>query len=200
MTDTKRLAVLLWAVGMLLAVVWTVTACEARRANDLAKVNVELMEQVQEMEVAAADMARRTKAAESGRAEAEARAEELQRQVEALTAQVEDVTFGYDEVVEATGWDGDGTFRLTFYCPCERCCGEYADGITATGSMATAGRTVAVDPAVIPLGSTVRIGGHDYVAEDTGVHGHTIDVFVDDHQEALRLGTYKTTVQWRENA
>jgi len=83
-----------------------------------------------------------------------------------------------------------GEFKLTAYCPCEKCCGEWADGITYTGTVATAGRTVAVDPSVIPLGSTVRINGHDYIAEDIGgaIKENRIDVFFDSHQAALQFG------------
>ena len=83
-----------------------------------------------------------------------------------------------------------GTFKLTAYCPCEKCCGEWADGFTYTGTVATAGRTVAVDPSVIPLGSTVRINGHDYIAEDIGgaIKENRIDVFFDSHQAALQFG------------
>jgi len=122
---------------------------------------------------------------------------ELELEHTALENKTDDLQFAYDEVVDATGWDGSGTFRLTFYCPCEKCCGKYADGITATGTTAAEGRTIAVDPKVIPLGSEVRINGHTYIAEDTGVHGHTIDVFVSDHQEALRLGVQTADVAWR---
>jgi len=43
-----------------------------------------------------------------------------------------------------------GTFTVTHYCPCEICCGK-TDGITYTGTQATEGRTVAVDPEVILL-------------------------------------------------
>ena len=83
-----------------------------------------------------------------------------------------------------------GEFKLTAYCPCEKCCGEWADGITYTGTVATAGRTVAVDPRVIPLGSTVRINGHDYIAEDIGgaIKENRVDVFFDTHQAALQFG------------
>ena len=49
-----------------------------------------------------------------------------------------------------------GEFKLTAYCPCMKCCGK-TDGITATGTTATEGRTIAVDPRVIPYGSTVTI-------------------------------------------
>ena len=61
-----------------------------------------------------------------------------------------------------------GTFKLTAYCACSACCGQWADGITATGTTARAGRTIAVDPSVIPLGSTVYINGREYIAEYTG--------------------------------
>ena len=83
-----------------------------------------------------------------------------------------------------------GEFKLTAYCPCEKCCGEWADGITYTGTRATEGRTVAVDPSVIPLGSTVRINGHDYIAEDIGgaIKENRVDVFFDTHQAALQFG------------
>lgn len=82
-------------------------------------------------------------------------------------------------------------FKTTGYCACRKCCGKWADGKTATGTTATAGRTVAVDKKVIPLGSIVTIDGVDYVAEDTGVKGHVIDVFYGSHDEALGHG-----VQW----
>lgn len=61
-----------------------------------------------------------------------------------------------------------GVFKITHYCACSICCGEYSNGITASGTTAQAGRTIAVDPSLIPLGSSVVINGHTYVAEDTG--------------------------------
>lgn len=85
------------------------------------------------------------------------------------------------------------TFTITYYCPCEKCCGK-SDGITATGTKATEGRTVGVDSNVIPLGSELIIDGQAYIAEDTGnIKGKTIDVFVNSHERALELG--RTTKQ-----
>ncbi len=83
-----------------------------------------------------------------------------------------------------------GEFKLTAYCTCSKCCGKWADGITATGTQATAGRTIAVDPDVIPLGSTVIINGTEYIAEDVGgaIKGNRIDVLFNTHQEALQFG------------
>lgn len=82
------------------------------------------------------------------------------------------------------------TFTVTAYCPCVACCGDSADGITATGTIATQGRTVAVDPFVIPLGSVVVIDGHEYIAEDIGgaIDGNHVEIFFDSHEDALIWG------------
>ena len=89
--------------------------------------------------------------------------------------------------------------ELTAYFPCEKCCGRWAGGCTATGTVPTAGRTVGVDPEVIPLGATVYIDGQAYQAEDTGAFtGNIIDIYMDSHEEALRFGRREATVTWAE--
>lgn len=88
--------------------------------------------------------------------------------------------------------------RVTYYCPCALCCGKWADGVTATGAAPQEGVTVAVDPTVIPLGSTVYLDGRAYTAQDTGVSGAAVDVYVADHQRALRLGIRRADVSWKE--
>lgn len=77
---------------------------------------------------------------------------------------------------------------------CSACCGKN-DGITATGTAATEGRTVAVDPSVIPYGATIEIIYPDgsraqYVAEDCGgaIKAQRLDVFFADHQAAQEFG------------
>lgn len=87
-----------------------------------------------------------------------------------------------------------GEFKLTAYCSCYECCGKNPGDIgykiTKSGTVATEGRTVAVDPTVIPLGSRLIIDGHEYIAEDTGavIKGNKIDVYIDDHHKALIFG------------
>lgn len=83
----------------------------------------------------------------------------------------------------------------TAYCPCEKCCGEWADGITSTGVTAKAGRTIAVDPSVIPYGTEIEIDGHIYVAEDCGgaIKGNVVDIYFDTHAEALEFGRQTKT-------
>ncbi len=89
-----------------------------------------------------------------------------------------------------------GTYIITHYCACTKCCGK-SDGITATGTKATANRTIAVDPKVIPLGSEVVIDGQTYIAEDIGgaIKGNRIDIYCDSHQEALNRGKIKREVR-----
>ena len=88
------------------------------------------------------------------------------------------------------------TATLTAYCPCVKCCGK-SDGITASGTQATAGRTVAVDTRLIPYGTEISIDGKTYIAEDCGgkIKGYTIDVFFDSHEEALNFGRQTKTVK-----
>ncbi|MDF2926664.1 MAG: hypothetical protein K0R57_5578 [Paenibacillaceae bacterium] len=64
-------------------------------------------------------------------------------------------------------------------------------GITYSGVRAEEGRTVAVDPKVIPLGSIVYIEGVGIrKAEDTGsaIKGSKIDVYMEDVSEARTFG------------
>lgn len=96
---------------------------------------------------------------------------------------------GVVNYIDAPEYIDLGTYKLTAYCACVNCCGK-TDGITSTGVKATSGRTIAVDPEVIPYGSEVVIDGHTYIAEDCGgaIRGKRIDVYFDTHQEALEFG------------
>lgn len=88
-----------------------------------------------------------------------------------------------------------GDFTATAYCPCVECCGK-TDGITATGTKATAGRTIAVDPDVIPYGTEVIINGHTYTAEDCGgaIVGNSVDIFFNTHEEAQQFGVQEVEI------
>lgn len=102
------------------------------------------------------------------------------------------------EAYEAIGaYEYIGECTVTYYCcePYAHVCGD-GDGLTATGLPVTPG-VVAVDPEVIPLGSTVIIDGQAYLAADTGgaVRGNHVDIAVATHQEALELGT-RTAEVW----
>ena len=82
------------------------------------------------------------------------------------------------------------TATITAYCPCSECCGNYSNGITSSGTKAIEGRTIAVDPTVIPYGAKVVIDNEIYIAEDTGgsLNGYEIDLFFKNHDDALKFG------------
>ena len=104
---------------------------------------------------------------------------------------------GIGEVNATTDMYGTclGNFKITYYCACEKCCNK-ADGITATGSRVAEGRTIAVDPSVIPYGTKVIIGGHIFTAEDCGgaIKQNHIDIYVNSHEEAEALGVANASV------
>lgn len=89
---------------------------------------------------------------------------------------------------------------ITGYCAC---CTPYADinrngagqVLTASGRWVNIGEAVAVDPDIIPLGSTVTIGGKTYIAADTGVKGYVVNVLMT-HEEAHRAGVQRVLVRW----
>ena len=92
---------------------------------------------------------------------------------------------------------------VTFYCAerYKHICGT-GDGIAYDGTPVIPWATCAVDPSIIPLGSTVMVdlgdgyGLRTLVANDTGVKGNHIDICVPTHDEALRLGIQTSTVYW----
>ena len=91
--------------------------------------------------------------------------------------------------------------RVTAYCHCDKCCGKWADGITASGKPVTAnkGRFVAA-PVGIPFGTLISIpgysGGLPVPVLDRGgaIRGDRLDVFFVTHQEALNWGVRELAV------
>ena len=85
-----------------------------------------------------------------------------------------------------------GEFKLTHYCTEKRdhICGN-GDGLTATGTRITVGKSIAVDPDIIPYGTQVYIEGYGWrVADDCGgaVKSKHIDIAVETHSDALSMG------------
>lgn len=92
-----------------------------------------------------------------------------------------------------------GTYRITAYCSCEKCCGEWAknrpDGIVygASGEELVAGVSCA---SPLPFGTVVEIEGlGEYVVQDRTAawvvekYGEQqIDIYFDNHEAACEFG------------
>ena len=98
------------------------------------------------------------------------------------------------------GYESLGTYTLTAYCNCAKCCGSYAGGKTASGTTPKAGRTIAVDPKIIPYGTEIYINHHKYIAEDCGgaIKGNHIDIYFNNHSECLEFGKQEAEVYKRK--
>lgn len=85
---------------------------------------------------------------------------------------------------------------VTAYCSCAICCGK-TNGITASGTRATQGRTIAA-PSTYAFGTKLKLEGYGtYVVEDRGgaIKGNKLDLYFNSHAEALAWGrrTIKVT-------
>jgi 3D (Asp-Asp-Asp) domain-containing protein len=86
----------------------------------------------------------------------------------------------------------ESSFTATAYC---------TGRVTATGTT-PADKTVAADPAVLAMGSRIRLTGLDrryngaYIVTDTGsrVRGRRIDLFIRDCHEAVKFGRRRARV------
>jgi len=106
--------------------------------------------------------------------------------------QVQNITTSRSSTSRA---DGTRLFKVTAYCPCLKCCGK-TNGITASGTKAAPGRTIATSTQ-FTFGTKLLINGTTYVVEDRGgaIKGDRIDVYFNTHQEALQWGVKYLPVQ-----
>lgn len=108
--------------------------------------------------------------------------------LEQLDSEITDLNIQISELERTISfyesWQCLGEFKVTYYWP-----GEDSYGTaTSTGVTAQEGRTVAVDPNIIPYGSEIMIEGHIYVAEDTGsalIGNKIIDIFVNEPKQEM---------------
>jgi len=85
---------------------------------------------------------------------------------------------------------------VTAYCPCTKCCGSHAQGLTASGKPVSfnGGHFVAADTRLYHFGTKVQIPGYAdgqavEVADKGGaIKGNHIDVFFPTHDEARQWG------------
>lgn len=104
---------------------------------------------------------------------------------------------------EAIKLEYAGEFYLTMYAATVEQCGNTL-GITASGRKVTDDptcHTVAVDPAIIPLGSYLIIEGYEGIifrADDTGsaINGYDIDIFTTSESESKTFNNVSGAKVW----
>ena len=97
------------------------------------------------------------------------------------------------ETQELTSQEYIGEYTVFAYCPCVKCCGK-TNKVTASGTIATEGRTVACN---LPFGTKIYIDGiGERIVEDIGggIKDGMIDLFCNDHETALKFGVRKLKV------
>ena len=178
---------------------------EIRAVNDLNAMAEKTADKIAYEEL----KAEREKEAEKAKREAELAEQALKAKIQARLAELENpggfsnsIDLGSGDTASRGGKKGKavyasthgeslGKFVITAYCTCKICCGIYSGhNRTASGTVPTTNRTIAVDTDVIPFGTKVVFNGQVYVAEDRGsaIVGKRIDLFFYTHKEATKWG------------
>ncbi len=90
--------------------------------------------------------------------------------------------------------------RMTVYayCPCEVCCGKWADGYTASGHEIQAGELIVAAPRRIPFGTSLSVPGYGVASvQDRGgdITGNRLDILFETHAEAKAWGVQELMVK-----
>lgn len=85
--------------------------------------------------------------------------------------------------------------EVTAYCPCKKCCGPNAQGITASGLPVSynGGKFVAADTDVLRFGTQLMIPGYDQgpvevIDRGGAIKGRKLDLYFPTHDQALEWG------------
>jgi 3D (Asp-Asp-Asp) domain-containing protein len=93
--------------------------------------------------------------------------------------------------------------RVTAYCPCEKCCGPFADGITANGHKIQPGDVFVAADSRYPFETELIIPGYNgskpvkVLDRGGAIKGNRIDVFFHKHEQALQWGVQYLEVKIR---
>jgi 3D (Asp-Asp-Asp) domain-containing protein len=94
--------------------------------------------------------------------------------------------------------------KVTGYCPCSKCCGEYSDGITANGHKIQPGDTFVAADKRYSFGTEMIIEGYSngrtvkVLDRGGAIKGNKLDAFFHTHQEALEWGVRYIDVKVRD--
>jgi len=93
--------------------------------------------------------------------------------------------------------------RVTGYCACSKCCGKFADGITACGHKIRPGDTFVAADRRYSFGTEMVIEGYSdgqtikVLDRGGAIRGNKLDAFFHTHKEALQWGVKYINVKVR---
>ncbi|NIP22951.1 MAG: hypothetical protein GWN67_03005 [Phycisphaerae bacterium] len=96
--------------------------------------------------------------------------------------------------------------RVTAYCACRRCCGKFADGITASGHKIRQGDTFAAADKKYSFGTEMVVAGYnngkpiEVLDRGGAIRGNKLDVFFNSHRKARKWGVKYIDVKVRRNS
>lgn len=106
---------------------------------------------------------------------------------------------------QSEGWESI-EMRVTAYCPCSICCGEYSDGVTACGHKIQPGDTFVAAGKRFSFYTEMLIPGYSnsrpvkVLDRGGAIKGNRLDVFFATHQEALEWGVQYLKVNVRRTS
>lgn len=101
---------------------------------------------------------------------------------------------------QAREWE-NVRMRVTAYCPCDKCCGEYADGVTASLHEIKAGDNFVAADSRYAFGTEMVVPGYNtdqpvkVLDRGGAIQGSRVDVFFATHNQALEWGVRNIDVK-----
>jgi len=93
--------------------------------------------------------------------------------------------------------------RVTAYCPCSKCCGQYSDGVTASGHKIQPGDVFVAADKRYAFGTEMVIAGYNngqpvkVLDRGGAIRDNRLDAFFHCHEEALEWGVKYLDVKVR---
>lgn len=192
---SKFIKVVILSLIILAGTTLVVTKAEGQRQHlrEVIKTNDKFQETVKSLNNEVQTLKERNAELQKAKEDAEQKLEQTQNELE--TVKKNRVSLA------SRGNDLGETFKATAYTESDS--GMDGRGITKTGTKVREGRTIAVDPRIIPLGSKLQVYCESYpeingvyIAEDTGsaIKGRKLDIYMRSKRKSNDFGIRDVTV------
>jgi len=200
-------AILLTFVGVLCVLSFAVGSTQARQGSRIPMLSTTTSDSHVKLSPAADNM---TQGTDAKAVETNDTAQVIQDEAQNDTReQIADSSSAAEPIAESIEPQGEWEtvrMRVTAYCPCPKCCGEYSDGITACGHKIRPGDVFVAADRRFAFHTEMVIEGYGnsqpvkVLDRGGAIKGNKLDVFFMTHQEALEWGVHHIDVKVRRTA